>query len=80
MGVRPWGTRAPVINPFPHPIPAPTTLLGLAAWPLRGLAAGVVAEHRRRQVETARRAHERAVSCWSFDRRHQMWIPDLLRP
>jgi hypothetical protein len=69
-----------VINLFPHPIPAPTPLLGLAAWPLRGLTAGVVAERRRREVETARQAHERAVSCWSFDRQHQMWIPDLLRP
>jgi hypothetical protein len=43
------------------------------------LHAGVRADRHRRQLETARQAHERALSCWSFDGEREMWIPDLLR-
>jgi hypothetical protein len=73
------GTCARVITLRPRPVTA-AHLLGLASSPLRGLRAGLVAEHERRQQQTARQAHERALSCWSFDGDHEMWIPDLLRP
>jgi hypothetical protein len=71
------GTNARVIPLRPRP--ATAHLLGLASSPLRGLRAGLAAEHHRRQQQTARQAHERALSCWSFDGDHDMWIPDLLR-
>ena len=77
------GTCARVIT-LPRPVTRPRSaatahLLGLASSPLRGLRAGLAAEHDRRRQETARQAHERALSCWSFDGDHEMWIPDLLR-
>jgi hypothetical protein len=78
MGRLVSGTRAPVINLLPRPITT-VNLLGLASSPLRGLHAGVRADRHRRQLETARQAHERALSCWSFDGEREMWIPDLLR-
>lgn len=73
------GTGPPVINLFPHPVAGATSLLGFASSPLRGLHAGVIAEHHRRREQTARQAHERALTCWSFDDDREMWIPDLLR-
>ena len=64
---------------LPKPVTGTAHLLVLASSPLRGLHAGVRAERHQRRVEAARQAHERALSCWSFDGEHQMWIPDLLR-
>lgn len=71
--------EAPVSTLLPHPIAGTASLLALASSPLRGLHAGLLADRHRRRAETARRAHERALSCWSFDGEHEMWIPDLLR-
>ena len=73
------GTSARVITLRPRSVTATTHLLALASSSLRGLRAGLAAEHERRQQETARQAHERALSCWSFDADHEMWVPDLLR-
>lgn len=78
-GPVPPGHRRPVLKLFPNPVAGTAHVIGLASSPLRGLHAGVVADRHRRRAETARQAHERALTCWSFDGERQMWIPDLLR-